>query len=184
MRTSWLRKISAVVSIVSAPVVVLGLTATQAQVSESIPYFGVVEASLGGKRMPLEQQSVHMRVNAGVFQIGAPQVFYEMNGGTSPVRFRADSDFHFVARSPGESVDPSTLIKLYKAETRKKKQRRVKASHSSFTQGMTLQLDRELIPLRFEHPSKALVKATPVQPLPAGEYAFISINRAFAFGVD
>lgn len=178
-----LSKILAAVSIVSAPLVLWG-TSALAQQSDSLPYYGAVEASSANQRMQLEQQPVHMRINAGPLQIGAPQVFFEMNGGFSPVRFGSSSDFHFLGRSPGEGVDPASMFKLYKAEVRRKKQRRIKASHSSFTQGMTLQLDRELVPTRFETAKNGLVRIYPLQPLPAGEYAFITINRAYAFGVD
>ena len=155
------------------------------QTAAALPYHGVVEAVVGGSRKPLERQTVRMRINSGVMQIGSGSMFYELDGASSPVRFQAGQALNFVMRSPGEGVDPSSMFMLYKAEIKKKKLRRVKISHSSFSQRMTVDMDQEAIPLSFEHKKGGLVELRSQTPLQKGEYVFVSMaTNAFAFGVD
>ena len=153
--------------------------------AEAVPYSGVVEAVVNGQRRSLEQQSVTMRINAGVMQLGSGQMFYELQGVRSTVRFAARDNMHFVMRSLGEGVDPSTAVALYRAEPKKKKFRRVKISRGGLTVGMTADLSRGSLPMRFEPAGRALIRVHPDGPLPAGEYVFVSMaSRAFAFGID
>jgi hypothetical protein len=83
----------------------------------------------------------------------------------------------------GEGADPAMFFKLYSAES-KKKGRRIKISHSSFSQRMTIDMDRSAVPLRYEVGKDGLVKIYTVAPLAPGEYAFLLEGRAFAFGID
>jgi hypothetical protein len=93
--------------------------ASSGSASVQVPYVGVIEAVTNGARRPLEHQNVTMRINAGVMTLGSGQAFYELAGAQSPVRI-ADDKLHFITRSPGTGVDPSTMFTLYRAEIRKK----------------------------------------------------------------
>lgn len=157
----------------------------QSATAEAAPYSGVVEAVVNGQRRSLEQQSVTMRINTGVMQLGSGEMFYELQGVRSTVRFTASDQLHFVMRSLGEGVDPSTAVALYRAEPMKKKFRRVKISRGGLTVGMTADLSRGSLPMRFETAGRTLIRVHPEGPLPAGEYVFVSMaSRAFAFGID
>jgi hypothetical protein len=159
--------------------------AVQAAPAEAAPYQGVVEVSVNGSRMQLERQSSLMpRMNAGIMTLGAGSMFYELKGAASPFRIPSGSNYHFVVRSMGEGSDPSMFFKLFKAEPKKKKFRRIKISQSSLTQGFKMDLERELVPVRFESSRGQIIKIYPQAPLPPGEYAFLLNGNAFAFGVD
>lgn len=162
----------------------LAFSGQAVRASSPAPYYGAVEAVIEGRRGALEQQPVNMRINAGPLQIGAPEVFHELAGIRSPIRIAVGSSYHFVGRSPGDGVDPSAIYKLFRAQPKRKKYRRIKISHSSFTEGFTFRADREAVPLRFETGRNALITIHPLTKLEPGEYAFVPINKAYAFGID
>ncbi len=162
-----------------------GGAAAQSARAEAVPYSGVMEAVVNGQRRALEQQSVTMRINAGVMQLGSGEMFYELQGVRSSVRFTASDKVHFVMRSLGEGVDPATTVALYRAEPKKKKFRRVKISRGGLSVGMTADLSRGSLAMRFEPAGRSLIRVHPDAPLPAGEYVLVSMaSRAFAFGID
>ena len=152
--------------------------------AESAPYQGVVELSVNGVRSSLERQpALYPKLDSGVFTL-TPSMYYEFKGASSPSRIAASSDYYFVARSLGPSVDPSQLFKLYAAEPKKKKSRRVKISKNEFGKGMQIDAEQNMIPLRFEQKPNSVLRIYPAVKLQPGEYVFISTPDAFAFGID
>lgn len=152
--------------------------------AESAPYQGVVEVNVNGTRSPLERQSVQFpKMNNGVFTL-TPSMYYELKGDRSTFRIPVDGTYYFVTRSYGPETDPTPMFKLYKAESKKKKYRRIKITKAAFGQGIQLDMDRNALPVRFENRPNGVLRIHPEQKLPSGEYVFIVGGQAFAFGID
>ncbi len=165
------------------------LVAQQQAVSVQEPEYANQFALMGpdGKLIPLEQEPLRFETQSKRNFVIAPKVTSEevVPQQKSPVRAAANA--HFVVRLHIGDMDPTTVIKLEKFIVRRKDRELLKTQASAGIlpfSNVKSQNKETNIPVTVKKYGTNSFEVTPSQPLPPGEYAFVTSTALSCFGVD
>jgi hypothetical protein len=167
------------------------LTAVGSAAPPEPQYLNTFMAVAGDKAINLERQTVTIKAKVKFGGFGGAKATSEFKPGKSPVRFHAGEPISFVVRSAaaGTTIDPNTLyvLRVLKSKSHSR-ELTMMDSHGPFAMaGVSANLAEGVIPIQFEPFGEYSLKASPVNPLAPGEYAFSFRNGLldlFCFGVD
>lgn len=150
-------------------------------------YAGIPYAvSEKGDLIELERRSGIIKAKSNIFTSSA-KGYYQIEGGKSPVRFKAGETAVFIIRVSNPEQDPESQIRLIRLDSNKK-HRKILLSEVS---AGVFRSDASVRPLRnlgfdAEKYGSSSFKITLNRGLPPGEYAFDSTESQglFCFGFD
>lgn len=152
-------------------------------------YVDQFNAVIAGQAVPLERQTAVLDTKSRRNFVVTPntKLFENINGQTSPVR--VPSSVHFVVRMSTAGRDPQTLIHLKKLVVAKTGRQILietfKQSLIPFAGGVKHErAPDESIAVDIKPYGSNGLEITPHDPLPPGEYAFMSGHDAQCFGID
>jgi hypothetical protein len=145
-----------------------------------------------GALKPLERQTLAVVARTKLGGIGGMTTSATVPGTQSPVRFAADQKLEFVARAVSQSVDPNSIIALFRFDVAKdmRKVDTVRVG-SAFGGKAKSSAAQSMVAIDAVKYGTSSFKITPAQPLAPGEYMIQVVNpnslqqsTVFCFGVD
>lgn len=140
---------------------------------------------VNGALMSLERQTPSTRFSTKFMGYGGAKSTYEVKGGKSTVRFKADQKIELIVRGMPSNIDPTTMIKLVRFEAKKDKRELLYTKVGPMgVGGATVNPDASSLPINTTRYGDYSLKIMPAQTLASGEYGIFSVSQVYCFGVD
>jgi hypothetical protein len=138
-----------------------------------------------GSLKALERQTPSSSFKLKFMGYGGGKSTYEVKGGKSPVRFKADQKIELVVRGIPATIDPSSVIKLVRFDAKKDKRELIIGKVGALGVGSsTMNPDAGSMPINTTRYGSYSLRISPAEPLGPGEYGVISSSQFFCFGID
>jgi hypothetical protein len=138
-----------------------------------------------GSLLALERQTPSANFRTKFMGYGGAKSTYEVRGGKSPVRFKADQKIELVVRGIPATLDPSTIIKLVRFDAKKDKRELVVGKVGALgLGGSSVSPDAGSLPINTTRYGSYSLRISPAESLQPGEYGVISSSQFFCFGID
>jgi len=142
--------------------------------------------SATGTLSPLERQTPMHKIKVKAMGYGGGEGYFEVQGETSPIRFKEGQNIEFVVLVATQQSDPQEIIKLFSWRGEKGVRRLTIDKAGSMGLSSKFLLNQSQVALNATKYGKSSFKVAPTEVLPPGEYTLSApgTEDRFCFGID